>query len=150
MSTVLQKQLDTYARSVSELDRAATRAARLTDDLIDVGLRLYESAQESVRRWHVDVARGAATYDPGEAGRFMNLYRTLDQAFDRIAVIAGEVATHGGDVTGLERLTRERAYLKAMLTATPEKAERAAEQVAAGHLKPAAEVRGELRRRLQP
>jgi hypothetical protein len=36
-------------------------------NVIDVGLRLYESTQESVRRWHAGIARGAAAFDTAEA-----------------------------------------------------------------------------------
>jgi hypothetical protein len=150
MNAVLQEQLDTYSRSVAGANSGSARTDRFADDLIDVGLRLYEAAKESVRRWHADIDRGAAPYEARDAQQFMDLYRTLDVAFDRIVPFIERAVAEGGVVEGAERFARERMYLKATLSVTPDKARRAAEQVAAGQVKPAAEVRRELLRRVQP
>ena len=150
MNSVLQQQLETFSRSVVGVNGGSVPTARLADDLIDVGLRLYESVKESVRRWHADISSGVMAYDDREADQFMSLYRTLDRAFDRIAALVDEIIANGGMVEAGERFDRERLYLKATLAITPDKVQRAAAQVSAGQVKPAAEVRRELLRRVQP
>jgi hypothetical protein len=106
-------------------------------------MRLYKSAKEWVRRWHADIASGVSSYEPRGAEQYLDLYR----AFDRITPFVDRMVASGAVVEGADRFGRERMYLKATLAISPEKARRAAEQIAAGQVKPAAEVRRELLRR---
>ena len=68
LTCVLEEQSAAHARSVGRLRRAGADRSRLIDDLVDVGLRLYESAQDAVGRWHAEVERGTSV--PARAAAF--------------------------------------------------------------------------------
>lgn len=146
---LLREQAEAFARSVGRMDESAASPPRVVADLVGVGLGLYESTRESVRRWHADLQERGAEVDVREAEEYMDVYRILDRAFDGVAAVLGAVAGRGWRVDDGDRFTRQRMGLKAMLTVTAAEAAAAAGQAESGRCRPAAEVRDAVRRRLQ-
>ena len=143
MADALHRQIAAYALSVAEL----TADEREADDLICIGLRLYDTVAALIRRWKERLNRGELTYARAQAQGFMDAYGELYRALGHVEEAARKAGI-GGNVTEMARLTDVRIQLGAILKLSVDQMERAAEQFKRGEGRPLQEVRDELRRRL--
>src|SRR5690242_16886871 len=100
MQNVLDRQIRSYEQSALQAAHDEAMACRDVEDLIDVGLGLFDSVKNSVRRWQVRQAGGGEEFSLQVAQEFVSLYRGLGTAFDLIEQAAGRMRQNGYAVAG--------------------------------------------------
>lgn len=143
MTNVLLEQVHTYRRQAAEAGPANLTSHQTTEDVIDVGLALYEAAKRAAERWKDRVRSGQLAMNVDDARGLDENYRALGGAFDRIAHHL-DAGRSGLDARCVERFERAHAELRSLLSIPFEAAVESAGQSERGEVRPFGEVMDEL------
>jgi hypothetical protein len=106
MTRVLDRQISAFRVDRPEGQQPARPDRRAVESAIDVGVSLFESAKNEVRRWQQDVVDWDAPETIEKARAYDTLYRTLHESLQHLArdVVALEAAGPGSAPDNAERL----------------------------------------------
>lgn len=137
-------QLQSFRQSADQAEgqvsHAEAMACRYIEQLIVLGLSLYNAQQDLVLLWKAGGGDGGIS----RARELEQVWREMSQAFDVLSRAIRTAQRMGYDVAGAATFRQVYGELGAMLAMSIDRAVRAEEQIRAGKTIPLAEVRREL------
>jgi hypothetical protein len=146
MVAVLDHQIESFERSADEISPAGD-SIRMLEELIDVGIALFDAVRSVVQRWQERTRKGGEPLQLADARELDALYRRLAAVWDRMAPLIDAAERGGEPVAGSARFRRARSDLRSLTSLSLDRVIQSEQQLNRGEARPLREVMDELRHR---
>lgn len=145
---VMDQQLEAYDRATRDVmgSNPPTPLDADIDELIDIGIALFDAAKASVLRRNEQINTGRRSFQIEDARQFDIVYQRLSSAFDRLATAVKDKQGAGLWADGADRLKEARRELHLLASLPADRIARSERDLQEGKGRPLEEVVDELRR----